>query len=280
MRMGLGTAILLLAAPVAFFALFFAGPFLVLAVESLSDRSGAPTAQHYVSVLTDSYYWKALASTLLISLYVTAFCFIAGYPIAYYLIFHLRGAWLRRFVYILLVTPLFTSNIVRAFGWIVILGRRGFVNSSLQSLGIIERPLDLLYSQFSIVVGLGYILLPVMVLTVCSVLQNVDRTLIEAARDLGARPSIAFAAITFPLSLPGVVAGSIIVFALSVSAYVIPSILSGGREVVMSMLIFQQYTATFRPEIGATLSIVLLVVTLLLIGGYMLLFDRRARASW
>jgi putative spermidine/putrescine transport system permease protein len=169
---------------------------------------------------------------------------------------------------------------VRAFGWIVILGRRGFVNSSLQSLGIIERPLDLLYSQFSIVVGLGYILLPVMVLTVCSVLQNVDRTLIEAARDLGARPSIAFAAITFPLSLPGVVAGSIIVFALSVSAYVIPSILSGGREVVMSMLIFQQYTATFRPEIGATLSIVLLVVTLLLIGGYMLLFDRRARAAW
>ena len=211
---------------------------------------------------------------------MTAFCFIAGYPIAYYLIFHLRSAWLRRFVYILLVTPLFTSNIVRAFGWIVILGRRGFVNSSLQSLGIIERPLDLLYSQFSIVVGLGYILLPVMVLTVCSVLQNVDRTLIEAARDLGARPSIAFAAITFPLSLPGVVAGSIIVFALSVSAYVIPSILSGGREVVMSMLIFQQYTATFRPEIGATLSIVLLVVTLLLIGGYMLLFDRRARAAW
>ena len=280
MRMGLGTAILLLAAPVAFFALFFAGPFLVLAVESLSDQSGAPTAQHYVSVLTDSYYWKALANTLLISLYVTAFCFIAGYPIAYYLIFHLRGAWLRRFVYILLVTPLFTSNIVRAFGWIVILGRRGFVNSSLQSLGLIERPLDLLYSQFSIVVGLGYILLPVMVLTVCSVLQNVDRTLIEAARDLGARPSIAFAAITFPLSLPGVVAGSIIVFALSVSAYVIPSILSGGREVVMSMLIFQQYTATFRPEIGATLSIVLLVVTLLLIGGYMLLFDRRARAAW
>lgn len=126
MRMGLGTAILLLAAPVAFFALFFAGPFLVLAVESLSDRSGAATAQHYVSVLTDSYYWKALANTLLISLYVTAFCFIAGYPIAYYLIFHLRGAWLRRFVYILLVTPLFTSNIVRAFGWIVILGRRGF----------------------------------------------------------------------------------------------------------------------------------------------------------
>jgi putative spermidine/putrescine transport system permease protein len=246
----------------------------------ITDRNGALIAQNYTSILTDVYYWKALANTLLISLYVTAFCFVAGYPIAYYLIFHLHSAWLRRLIYILLVTPLFTSNIVRAFGWIVILGRRGFVNTSLQSIGVIERPLDLLYSQFSIVIGLGYILLPVMVLTVCSVLQNVDRTVIEAARDLGARPSVAFYAITFPLSLPGVVAGSIIVFALSVSAYVIPSILSGGREVVMSMLIFQQYTATFRPEIGATLSIVLLVVTLFLIGGYMLLFDRRTRAAW
>jgi putative spermidine/putrescine transport system permease protein len=273
------TAALLLAGPLAFFALFFVGPFLVLAVESLTQKDGAATAANYANVLTDAYYWKALASTLLISLYVTAFCFVAGYPVAYYLIFHLRSAWVRRLVYILLVTPLFTSNIVRAFGWIVILGRRGFVNASLQSLGVIERPLDLLYNQLSIVVGLGYILLPVMILTVCSVLQNVDRTLIEAARDLGARPSVAFCVVTFPLSLPGVVAGSIIVFALSVSAYVIPSILSGGREVVMSMLIFQQYAATFRPEIGATLSIVLLVVTLLLIGGYMLVFEARARAA-
>jgi putative spermidine/putrescine transport system permease protein len=280
MRMGPGTATLLLAAPLAFFALFFVGPFSVLLFESLSGANGALTAQHYSTVLADAYYWKALANTLLISLYVTLFTFGAGYPIAYYLTFHLRSAWLRRLVYILLVTPLFTSNIVRAFGWIVILGRRGVVNSSLQGIGVIEHPLDLLYNQFSIVVGLGYILLPVMVLTVCSVLQNVDRTLIDAARDLGARPSVAFTAVTFPLSLPGVVSGSIIVFALSVSAYVIPSILSGGREVVMSVLIFQQYAATFRPDIGATLSIVLLVVTLFLIGGYMLLFDRRSRATW
>ena len=165
---------------------------------------------------------------------MTAFCFIAGYPIAYYLIFHLRGAWLRRFVYILLVTPLFTSNIVRAFGWIVILGRRGIVNSSLQSVGLIERPLDLLYSQFSIVVGL--VVHPPAGHGAVRLQRAPERRslAIEAARDLGARPSLRFAAITFPLSLPGVVAGSIIVFALSVSAYVIPSILSGGREMVMS----------------------------------------------
>ncbi len=280
MRMPASTAALLLLAPLVFFALFFAGPFCLLIRESLIGQSEAPTVQNYTSVLADAYYWHAIANTLLISAYVTIFCFVAGYPLAYYLIFHVTSGWFRKIIYMVLVTPLFTSNIVRAFGWIIILGRRGFVNSTLQSIGIIETPLDLLYSQFSIVIGLGYILLPVMVLTICSILQNLDKALIEAARDLGARPSEAFFAITFPLSLPGVVAGSIIVFALSVSAYVIPSILSGGREVVMSMLIFQQYTATFRPDIGATLSIVLLIVTLLFIGGYMLLFDRRARAAW
>jgi putative spermidine/putrescine transport system permease protein len=280
MTMPSRAAALLLLGPTAFFALFFAGPLVLLMGESLVGQDGSLTAQNYTDVLADTYYWSAIANTFLISLYVTAFCFVAGYPLAYYLIFHVRASWLRRFIYILLVTPLFTSNIVRAFGWIVILGRRGFVNTALQTIGVTEGPLDLLYSRFSIVIGLGYILLPVMVLTICSVLQNVDRSLIEAARDLGARPSGAFFSVTFPLSVPGVVAGSIIVFALSVSAYVIPSILSGGREVVMSMLIFQQYTATFRPDIGATLSIVLLVVTLLLILGYMLLFDRRARAAW
>jgi putative spermidine/putrescine transport system permease protein len=189
------------------------------------------------------------------------------------------SVWVRRGIYVLLVTPLFTSNIVRAFGWIVILGRRGIVNTSLIAIGLIETPLDLLYSKTAIVIGLSYILLPVMALSVCSVLQTVDRTLIEAARDLGARPSRAFLAVTFPLSLPGVVAGSIIVFALSVSAYVIPSILSGGREMVTPILIFQQYTATFRPDIGAALSVVLLVVTLLLIGAYLFFLERRLRVA-
>lgn len=269
----------MLLGPVAFFALFFAGPLALLLAESVLDKAGAVTSANYTAVLSDSYYWGAMGNTFLISLYVTIFSLVAGYPLAYYLVFYVKSHWLRRAVYILIVTPLFTSNIVRAFGWIVILGRRGFVNTTLQSAGLIDAPLDLLYNRSSIVIGLGYILLPVMVLTICSILQNVQQSLIDAARDLGARPSVAFMAVTLPLSLPGVLAGSIIVFALSVSAYVIPSILSGGRETIMSMLIFQQYAATFRPDIGATLSIVLLVVTLLLIGASLILFDTRARVA-
>ena len=272
------TAVLLLG-PIAFFLLFFAAPFALLVGESFTRPEGGMTLANYIAVLSDGYYWKALLNTLLISFWVTVVCFVLGYPLAYFTVFHVPSVWVRRGIYVLLVTPLFTSNIVRAFGWIVILGRRGIVNSSLIGIGLIETPLDLLYSKTAIVIGLSYILLPVMALSVCSVLQTVDRTLIEAARDLGARPSRAFLAVTFPLSLPGVVAGSIIVFALSVSAYVIPSILSGGREMVTPILIFQQYTATFRPDIGAALSVVLLVVTLLLIGAYLFILERRLRVA-
>lgn len=279
MRITATNAAFLMLGPAAFFFLFFIAPFSLLIGESLLHSGGGLTLANYTSVLGDTYYWGALFNTLLISFWVTAVSFLLGYPLAYFIVFHVRAAWARRMIYVLLVTPLFTSNIVRAFGWIVILGRRGVVNSSLLAIGFIESPIDILYSKTSIVIGLSYILLPVMVLSVCTVLQTVDRSLIEAARDLGARPSRAFLAVTLPLSLPGVVAGSIIVFALSVSAYVIPSILSGGREMVTPILIFQQYTATFRPDIGATLSIVLLAVTLVLIGTYVYVFDRRWRMA-
>jgi putative spermidine/putrescine transport system permease protein len=277
MRITSANAAFLMLGPIAFFVLFFLAPFGLLIGESFMRAGGGATLANYSSVLSDAYYWRALLNTLLISLWVTVVCFLLGYPLAYFTIFHVPRAWMRRGIYVLLMTPLFTSNIVRAFGWIVILGRRGIVNTSLLAIGLIETPLDILYSKLSIVIGLAYILLPVMVLSICSVLQTVDRSLVEAARDLGARPSRAFLTVTFPLSLPGVIAGSIIVFALSVSAYVIPSILSGGREMVTPILIFQQYTATFRPDIGATLSIVLLTVTLLLIGTYLIIFERRLR---
>jgi putative spermidine/putrescine transport system permease protein len=278
MRLTSANAAFLMLGPIAFFVLFFLAPFGLLVAESFMRPDGGVTLGNYVSVLSDGYYWNALINTLLISLWVTVVAFLLGYPLAYFIVFHVLRPWGRRLIYVLLMTPLFTSNIVRAFGWIVILGRRGIVNATLLAVGLIDRPLDILYGKLSIVIGLAYILLPIMVLSICSVLQTVDRSLIEAARDLGARPSRAFVAVTFPLSLPGVVAGSIIVFALSVSAYVIPSILSGGREMVTPILIFQQYTATFRPDIGATLSVVLLAVTLLLIGSYLILLERRLRA--
>jgi putative spermidine/putrescine transport system permease protein len=179
---------------------------------------------------------------------------------------------------VVLVTPLFTNNVVRAFGWIVMLGRNGLVNQSLLTLGLVEAPLPLAYSKTAIVVSLAYTLMPFMVLAVASVLQNLDRSLVEAARDLGANPGLTFLKITFPLSLPGVIAGSLIIFTLTVSAYVTPSIMSGGRQMVMSMLIFQQYMVVFDFNFGAALSVLLLAMTLLLVLAYVLVLERRAKA--
>jgi putative spermidine/putrescine transport system permease protein len=156
----------------------------------------------------------------------------------------------------------------------VLLGRRGLVNDALQSFGITDGPLPLLYGQFSIVLGLTYIMAPFMVLTVASVLQNIDRSVEEASYDLGASAWQTFINVTLPLSLPGVVAGSLIVFTLSVSAYVTPSILSGGRQNVTSMLIFQQYGTILNFQFGAALAVVLLAASLILIAGYLKALSR------
>ena len=205
-------------------------PFGVVLVDSFRTKAGMWTLEHYAKVMGELYYWEVLLLTFKLSLNVTLATFLVGDPLAYYIVRHVKSRLIRSLLYIVVVTPLFTSNIVRAFGWMVLLGRRGLVNDVLIATGAIESALPLLYGQFSIVIGLVYIMAPFMVLTVASVLQNIDRSLEDAARDLGASAWTTFWRVTFPLSLPGVIAGSLIVFTLSVSAYVTPSILSGGRQ--------------------------------------------------
>jgi putative spermidine/putrescine transport system permease protein len=151
MRFTSVNAAALLLGPIAFFVLFFFAPFALSDRRELHAPDGGMTLANYITVLSDGYYWKALLNTLLISFWVTVVCFMLGYPLAYFTVFHVPSVWVRRGIYVLLVTPLFTSNIVRAFGWIIILGRRGIVNTSLIAIGLIESPLDLLYSKTSIV---------------------------------------------------------------------------------------------------------------------------------
>jgi len=248
-------------------------------LDSFRTKAGMWTLEHYAKVMGELYYWEVLLLTFKLSLYVTLATFLIGYPLAYYIVRHVKSRLIRSLLYIVVVTPLFTSNIVRAFGWMVLLGRRGLVNDVLIATGAIGSPLPLLYGQTSIVIGLTYIMAPFMVLTVASVLQNIDRSLDDAARDLGAGAWTTFWRVTFPLSLPGVVAGSLIVFTLSVSAYVTPSILSGGRQNVTSMLIFQQYGAILNFQFGAALSVVLLVTALILVGVYLIALDRGRRPA-
>jgi len=251
----------------AVLAVCFAWPLLTILGQSLSPAAGSGlTLRHYAKALTDSYYLGVLWTTVRIALWTTGFCLLLGYPLAYLVTRVVRRRWLKRLIYVIVIAPLFTSAIVRAFGWMVLLGRQGLVNDLLRRLGLIQEPLPLLYSEIGVIIGSVYILTPFMVLTVASVLQNVDPSLEEAAADLGARPMVSFWTVVWALSLPGVIAGSVIVFTLSMSAYVTPSVLGGGKVKVLPMLVFEQFMVVFQWPFGSALAVVLLGVTLAAIG--------------
>jgi putative spermidine/putrescine transport system permease protein len=257
--------VLLCALPAAFFVAFFLAPMAVVLIASLTTPAGQPTFAHYVRILADAYHWDVLWVTFRIGALTTLVCVLIGYLLAWYLVRIVKWRPWRRFCVILLVVPLFTSNIVRSFGWMVLLGRNGLVNDGLIGLGLIERPMRFLGTELGILIGLVYILLPFIVLAVGNALAKVDPALEHASADLGATPSATFRTIIFPLSLPGLMAGAVMVFMLAVSAYVTPALLSGGRITVFSMLIFQQYSSVFDFNYGGALSITMLVLTLALV---------------
>ncbi len=257
--------VLLCALPATFFAAFFLAPMAVVLITSLTNPDGQPTFAHYMRILADSYHWDVLWVTFRIGALTTLACVLIGYPLAWYLVRIVRWRPWRRFCVILLIVPLFTSNIVRSFGWMVLLGRNGLINDGLVGSGLIERPMRFLGTELGIMIGLVYILLPFIVLAVGNALAKVDPALEHASADLGATPAGTFRTIIFPLSLPGLMAGAVMVFMLAVSAYVTPALLSGGRITVFSMLIFQQYSSVFDFHYGGALSITMLVLTLALV---------------
>jgi putative spermidine/putrescine transport system permease protein len=193
---------------------------------------------------------------------------VLGYVVALYLVRSLRSRTARRLTYLIVVAPLFTSSIVRSFGWMVGLGNNGFLNRWLLDLGIVDRPVRLIFNETGVVIALTHILLPFMVLSIAAVLQNIDPALEEAAMDLGASRLTTFLTVTLPLSLPGVLAGSLIVFTLAMSAYVTPAVLSGGRLKVVPMLIYEQYISVFDWGFGAAMAMILLALTLAITAFY------------
>jgi putative spermidine/putrescine transport system permease protein len=256
---------LLLGAALVFLTAFFLVPMMVVLVASLHDKAGGLSITQYAKVLADGYHLGVVLTTFRISLLTTLLCVVLAYPLAWYLVRIVQWRWWRRACVILLVIPLFTSNIVRSFGWIVLLGRNGLVNDVAVALGLADRPMRILGTETAILVGMVYVLLPLAVLGIGNALLKVNRELESASDDLGATPLRTFLHITFPLTLPGIVASAVMVFTLATSAYVTPALLSGGRVTVLSMLIFQQYSATFDFAFGGALSIVLLALTLVLV---------------
>jgi putative spermidine/putrescine transport system permease protein len=259
-------ALALVLPPLAAALLLFVGPLVYLFWVSLHTPSQselygpALTLQNYAGVLTDSFYLGIIRRTLGVATVILLLALVIGYPVAYFVA--LQPPRRRMVILLLLLFPLMVSNVVRAYGWVAILGRRGVINTTLRDIGVIDIPLDLLYTTGAVVVALMTILLPYMVISIANTLATLDRRYEEAAQSLGASPVRTFVHVTLPLSTPGVASGMLLVFLLSLSAYVTITLLGGPRSKLLVSMVYDSVTAFEWPR-AAALAFVLLALALI-----------------
>ncbi|MBR0783021.1 ABC transporter permease [Bradyrhizobium iriomotense] len=255
------------------FALFFFLPIGLMALMSM--LTGNPvvmpkvafTTRHYGRMIGDPYYLEVIWTTIRIGLVTTLVALLIGYPLAHWMA-RIKSRTGHALLLMAVLAPMLTGIVVRTFAWMTLLSDKGVVNQTLMSLGLISQPLKLMYTETGIVVGLVHIYVPFMVLTLTGVIGRIDERLEQAAENLGASPLRAFLEVTLPLSLPGILAGSLLVFALAISAYVTPILLGGFQIMTLPILIYQQISANFNVGFAAALGIVLLVISLLLVIAY------------
>ena len=224
---------------------------------------------HYRMMLGDEFILGRLLRTLALSLAVTALTLTMGVPLAL-ACWQTRG-WYRNLLVYVSVMPLLISVVVSAYGWSVLLGRKGLINEALIALGLIDQPLKLMHSDLGIVIGLTHILLPFMVLSVLASLERIPSSLLEAASTLGAHRWRTHWVITLPLARAGLRSGVLLVFTLSMCAFVTPAVLGGNGTPVFPMVIYEQFSASFQWAYGAALSIMLMLVMGLLVAGFLAL---------
>ncbi|MBX3453020.1 ABC transporter permease [Ferrovibrio sp.] len=235
-------------------------PLMFLLPVSLTGPQGGFGLTAYGKLLGDGYYLGIIWNSLKFASLTTVFALLLGYPAAFGLIY-LRGR-LRSLLLLTLFLPLSIGVIVKAFAWTVLLRSTGVVNKTLMALHIIDEPIRLIFTETALIVGAVNIFLPFMILPVFAVVAQIDRRLNEAAATLGAPPLLRFLRVTLPLSLPGIVAGTALVFALAVSAYVIPTLLMGERYQTLPTLIAKAFLLTREPAFGAAAGAVLLAIAL------------------
>ncbi len=259
----------LLITPAALWLIVFSiGPLLVILIVSLASRGPFGriaydyTFGNYLRAF-DGIYMPAYWRTVWIALLTTAVCIAASYPAAYYMALRAPPRW-KPVLLVLTVIPFWTSFLIRTYAWIVLLRSEGVINSALIHIGIIKEPLGLLYNDFAVMVGQVYGELPFMILPIFVALEHLDGRLLEASQDLGANRFWTFAKVTLPLSRPGLIAGSVLVFIPSLGAFVTPDLLGGAKSAMMGNLIQNQFTLLNQP-FGSALSIVLGVAVLLLL---------------
>jgi len=250
---------------VAVLAGFFILPLTFVVMVSLQTGQGVASGiTRYSLFFIDPYYREILLLTLGIGFAVVLCTLTLGYPVAYWLV--RTDSRFRMLFRAFVFFPLITSSIVRTFGWIILLSNSGFVNRILDVLGF--EGVQFLYRSYGIVIGLTHVLLPFMILTLMGALGNINPALEQASRSLGASPWRSFRRIVLPMSIPGVIAGSLLVFALSTSAFVTPALLGGVQAPMMATLIYRQAVVAYDLPSSAAASMLLLLITIVLVTFY------------
>jgi len=258
--------LLLLVPAVLVLLALFVYPLLGIADRSIYKPRAGYTLDYYAQLWRVPVYLTVIWRTFQTSALVTLLCLALGYPLAYVL------ATLRprvaQLLMIVVILPFFTSIIVRTYAWMVLLGRNGVVNQYLTWLGLTDAPLPLLYNKGGVLIGMTYVLLPYMVLTVYAVMRGIDPAFVRAAHSLGASRWQAFRRVFLPLSLPGIAGGTLLVFILSLGFFITPALMGGPSDIMIAMLIEREVEFTLNWSFASALAVILLALTLVGFVGY------------
>lgn len=257
--------VVLLAAPaVLYLVVFYALPLLWLLAKSFTGPAGL-TLGPYIDFFADPFNWRVIANTLSIAVEVTLVCLVIGYPASFALA--RAGAVLQIAMLVSIILPLSIGVVVKAFAWQIVLRRDGVISQILVAIGIWDEPRRLLFTEAGLVLGAANIFLPFMILPIYSLVKLIDPRLVEAGATLGAAPLYRFTRIVLPLTLPGVVSGIAFVFSMSVSMYVIPSLLIGDRFQTLSTLTGRSFLFMRNEQLGSTTAVILLVLAVSVVLG-------------
>ena len=247
---------------VLFLLLLFVYPTSLLVGLSAVDVDGNITVSHYSRLFDQGLYTKVLLITLKVAAWTTVFAIVAGYPVAY-LLANVRSS-LRNTLIIWVLLPFWTSFLVRTFAWLVLLGRKGAINDLLIAVGILDYPIKIIYNFTGVMIGMVHALMPLCVLTMLAVMENIDTNLTKAAGTMGARRGQSFWRIYFPLSLPGVAAGGLLIFVTSLGFFITPALLGGARDTMIVQLIMFQIDSMLNWGFAGAISMLLLGTVLLI----------------
>lgn len=214
----------------------------------------------YTSFFTDEYYMEILVRTIRIALVAAIVCIILGVPSAYF-ISRCSAKW-KGILIAISIFPMLTNSVVRSFAWINILGKNGVINNLLMAIGIIDEPISMLYTEFSVLIGTIYLFLPLMIMTLVGVMDQIDNDMMEAAESLGASKLKAFIKVVLPLSIPGILTGAVLVFTGALTAYTTPQLLGGNKSLVLATLIYQRAMTLNDWQGAGVIAAIMIIITL------------------